>query len=64
MNDQHELGREVVSIAARTSPGIAATAFTWNEIVAILTAIFLLMQIAHLGWKMYRDWKAARSVSL
>lgn len=59
MSNHPDIGQELVAVAVRTSPGIAASAFTLNHLVAILTSIFLALQIGHLSWKWWRDWKAS-----
>lgn len=59
MTTPDDITRETGAILFRSSPGLLATAWTWNGIVAILTVIFLLLQIAHFLWKWRRDIRRA-----
>lgn len=59
MTTPDEITRETGAILLRSSPGLLATAWTWNGIVAILSAVFLLLQIAHGVWKWRRDIRLA-----
>lgn len=56
-----ELGGELFAIAFRTTPGAVMSAITLNSLVALLTAVFLCLQIGYLGWKWRREWRHARN---
>jgi hypothetical protein len=65
MADEHlEVSREIGAIAFRTSPGALGTVATWGDwmglVVAALTTVFLLLQIAHFIWKWRRE-RAAKT---
>jgi hypothetical protein len=62
VRDFQGVGAELGAVALRTSPGAAASVLTLNQLVAILTAIFLALQIGHLAWKWWRDWKTSQVV--
>lgn len=47
----HDIAIEV----AKAAPGIVASAFTLNTIVAFFTLIFVILQILYLGRKWWRE---------
>lgn len=51
MSMSQELSRDLTSTALKVSPGLAASAWTWDSLVVLLTVIFLLMQMGYLAWK-------------
>jgi len=54
-----EMGHELMAMALRTAPGAVMSALTLNNVVALLTAIFLFVQILYLIWKWRREWRHA-----
>jgi len=47
--------QDIAVEAAKATPGIAATAFTLNNAVALATLIFIVLQVAYLVRKWVRE---------
>ena len=50
--------KESVMEAAKGTPAVAAAAYTREELIAIATAVYLLLQIAYLVRKWWREERA------
>lgn len=54
---------EITTEAIKAAPPIAAWAMTLNETVAIATAVYIVVQVAYLlrkWWREEKDWEAKK----
>lgn len=52
---RHEMARDMTAAAAHAVPGVAASAFTLDRVVATLTIILVCLQIGYLIWKWRKE---------
>jgi len=56
----------IASEGIKSSPAVAVTGFAFasgwgvNELVALLTGAYVVIQIAYLAWKWRKEYKASR----
>lgn len=56
MHDPREqMARDVTTAAAHAAPGVAASIFTLDHVVATLTIILISLQIGYLIWKWRKE---------
>lgn len=52
---RHEMARDVAAASAHVVPGLAASAFTLDRVVATLSIILISLQIGYLLWKWRKE---------